>query len=50
MTSSHDFTQECKENVFSGIGISKEDAKKLISIDDEFLGDLASASNEITRL
>lgn len=49
MTSSHDFITQCKENVFSGIGISKEDAKKLINIDDEHLVDLARAANEITR-
>ena len=45
----HNFISECKENVFSGIGISSEEAKKLFSIDDTELRELASAANEITR-
>ena len=44
-----EFIKECKEKVFSGIGISSEDAKKLFYISDENLGDLARSANEITR-
>ena len=43
------FIEECQEKVFSGIGISSEDAKKLFNISDENLKDLARCANEITR-
>ena len=43
------FIKECQEKVFSGIGISSEDAEKLFNIPDESLKDLASYANEITR-
>ncbi len=44
-----EFIKECQEKVFSGIGISSEDAKKLFNIPDEDLKELASCANEITR-
>ncbi len=44
-----EFIKECQEKVFSGIGISTDDAKKLFSVPDENLKDLARCANEITR-
>ncbi len=44
-----EFIKECQEKVFSGNGISSEDAEKLINIPDENLNDLARCANEITR-
>lgn len=44
-----EFIKECQEKVFSGIGISSEDTKKLFNIPDKNLKDLASCANEITR-
>ena len=44
-----EFINECKEKVFSGIGITSEDAKKLFNISDENLQNLAQSANEITR-
>ena len=44
-----EFIKECKEKVFSGIGITSEDAKKLFNISDENLKNLAQSANEITR-
>ncbi len=44
-----EFIKECQEKVFSGIGISSDDAKKLFDIPDENLKDLARCANEITR-
>ena len=41
--------KECQEKVFSGAGISSEEAIKLFNIPDENLKDLAKAANEITR-
>lgn len=49
MEQEHSFISNCKENVFSGIGISAEDAKKLINIEDSDLRELATSANEITR-
>ena len=49
MGSSRDFIRECQEKVFSGIGISYEDAEKLFDTSDEDLRFLAQAANEITR-
>ena len=49
MVSSREFIRECQEKVFSGIGISSDEAKKLFSIPDEDLKYLAQAANEITR-
>jgi len=43
------FIKECQENVFSGIRISADDAKKLLNIPEENLKDLARCANEITR-
>jgi len=43
------FIKECQERVFSGIGISSEDAEKLFDIPDDNLKDLAKCANEITR-
>ncbi len=47
--SSLEFIKECQEKVFSGIGISSDDAKKLFNIPDENIQDLARCANEITR-
>ncbi len=47
--SSLEFIKECQEKVFSGIGISTEDAEKLFNTPEENLKDLAIAANEITR-
>ena len=44
-----EFIKECQEKVFSGIGISSGDAKKLFNIPDEDIQDLAKYANEITR-
>lgn len=44
-----EFINECREKVFSGIGISSEDAEKLLNIPDENLKDLAKSANDITR-
>jgi len=44
-----DFIKECQEKVFSGIGISSEDAEKLFNLSDEHIKDLAKAANQITR-
>jgi len=44
-----DFIKECQEKVFSGIGISSEDAKKLFDIPDVNLKELAKHANQITR-
>jgi biotin synthase len=47
--SSLEFIKECQEKVFSGIGISSDDAKKLFNLPDESIQDLAKYANEITR-
>lgn len=44
-----EFIRECQENVFSGIGISSQEAEKLFNIPDENVPDLAKAANQITR-
>ena len=44
-----EFIKECQEKVFSGIGISTDEAEKLFNIPEENLKDLAMAANEITR-
>jgi len=44
-----EFIRECQENVFSGIGITSQDAEKLFNIPDENVPDLAKAANQITR-
>ncbi len=41
--------RDCQEKVFSGDGISSEDAKKLFDVPDEDLKELATRANEITR-
>lgn len=43
------FIKECQEKVFSGNGISSDDAEKLFNISDANLKDLATCANEITR-
>jgi len=49
MMSIHDFIKECQEKVFSGTGISSEDAEKLFNLPDEDIKELARAANQITR-
>lgn len=49
MSSVQEYIKECKEKVFSGIGVSEGDVEKLFDIPDENLKDLATAANEITR-
>lgn len=44
-----EFIRECQEKVFSGTGLSEEDAIKLFDIPEEHIKDLAKAANEITR-
>lgn len=44
-----EYINDCKEKVFSGIGLSIEDVEKLFNIPDENLKNLANAANEITR-
>lgn len=43
------FIKECQEKVFSGNGITSDDAEKLFNIPDENLKYLARCANEITR-
>lgn len=49
MDSGQEFIKECQEKVFSGTGISSDEAEKLFSTPEEDLGLLARAANEITR-
>ena len=49
MPSEKEFIDQCKENVFAGIALSKEDAAKLINVSDIHLKDFARAANQITR-
>lgn len=44
-----EFIKECQEKVFSGIGISSDDAEKLFNISDENIKELTMAANQITR-
>ena len=44
-----EFIKECQEKVFSGIGITSDDAEKLFNISDENIKELARAANQITR-
>ena len=44
-----EFIKECQEKVFSGIGISSDDAEKLLNTPEENLKELAKCANEITR-
>ena len=44
-----EFINYCKENVLAGIGISSEEASRLIDIPEENLLDLSTAANYITR-
>lgn len=44
-----EFIKECQEKVFSGIGISSDDAETLFNISDENIKELAMAANQITR-
>ena len=43
------FIKECQEKIFSGIGISSDDAEKLFNISEQNIKELASAANQITR-
>ena len=43
------FIKECQENVLSGVGITTEDASKLLDVPEENLPELAMAANQITR-
>ena len=43
------FIKECQEKVFSGIGISSDDAEKLLNTPEKNLKELAKCANEITR-
>ena len=47
--SSQEFIKECQEKVFSGNGLSAQDAEKLFNTPDNELRYLAQAANEITR-
>jgi len=49
MSNITEFIKECQEKVFSGIGISSDDAEKLFNISDENIKELATAANQITR-
>ena len=49
MSGTLEFIRECQEKVFSGTGLSEEDAIKLFDIPEEHIKDLAKAANEITR-
>jgi biotin synthase len=44
-----EFIKECQEKVFSGVGITSEDAAKLFELPDEYIPELAFAANQITR-
>jgi len=44
-----DFIKECKENVFSGAGITSEDATKLFDVPEDNLQELALTANKITK-
>ena len=44
-----EFIKECQERVFSGNGISSEDAERLFNVSDENLRYLARCADEITR-
>lgn len=41
--------KDCQERVFSGTGITSEDAEKLLNLPEENIADLARHANEITR-
>jgi len=43
------FIKVCQENVLSGVGITSEDAAKLIEIRENYIKELASAANQVTR-
>ncbi len=43
------FISECQESVFSGIGISSKDAKRLFYMPDKYLRELARCADEITH-
>jgi biotin synthase len=44
-----EFIHDCKENVLSGVGITSDDAVKLFEIPDEYIKELATGANQITR-
>jgi len=44
-----EFIKNCQENVLSGVGITSENASKLFEIPEEYIKELASAANQITR-
>ena len=43
-----EFIKKCQEKVFSGLGISTDDARRLLEVPEENLKDLAKCANEIT--
>lgn len=47
--STQEFIKECQEKIFSGVGVSTKDVKKLFNVPNENLRDLAKCANEITR-
>lgn len=49
MSLGKDFISQSMENIFSGLGITKDDAKNLINCSENDLPHLAKCANEITR-
>jgi biotin synthase len=47
--SESDFIKECQENVLSGVGITSEEATRLFDVPKEYIKELATAANQITR-
>lgn len=47
--SSAELVRDCQEKVFSGIGVTSDDAEELFAVPDEDLPLLADAANAITR-
>jgi biotin synthase len=45
----NEFIKECQENVLSGVGITSEDIKKLFDVPEEYIKELATSANQITR-
>ena len=44
-----EFIKECKEIALSGVGITSEDVSKLFEITEEYIQELGTAANQITR-
>ena len=45
--SASEFIKESQEKIFSGIGISADDARRLLNVPEEYLDELARCANEI---